>query len=295
LWKDWPQGVKTGEGSEKMKELLIPGEGWKLVAEGGFYDGPAVNEKGEVIFGATRAGKTMKVGLDGKVTEMLSDGKSSAHGYAKDGKLFAILNSVLVSYGEDGKSKVMAEGFHGNDFAIRADGGIYLTESGAKPTDLNQVWYISPAGEKKVVDTGVKFPNGICFSPDQSLLYVADYRSHWIYSYQVQADGGLGLKQKYYDLYSPEYADDAAADGMKVDSDGRLYVTTRVGIQVCDQAGRVNAIIPTPNGKASNVAFGGADFSTLYATCGDRVYSRKLKVHGLNPAEGPVKPKAPKL
>jgi len=50
---------------------------------------------------------------------------------------------------------------------------------------------------------------------------------------------------------------------MRTDRDGRLYVATRMGLQVCDQAGRVNCIIPTPNGKISNLCFGGEKFDTL--------------------------------
>ena len=67
---------------------------------------------------------------------------------------------------------------------------------------------------------------------------------------------------------------------MRVDRDGRLYVATRMGIQVCDQAGRVNASSRRPNGKVSNLCFGGPKFDTLFATCGDRVYKRKVKVQG---------------
>ena len=89
----------------------------------------------------------------------------------------------------------------------------------------------------------------------------------------------------------PDTADDSGADGMRVDRDGRLYVATRMGIQVCDQAGRVNCIIPTPNGKVANLCFGGADFDTLYATCGDKVYKRKVKVKGANAFQEPIKPK----
>jgi sugar lactone lactonase YvrE len=82
---------------------------------------------------------------------------------------------------------------------------------------------------------------------------------------------------------------------MRVDRDGRLYVATRMGIQVCDQAGRVNAIIPTPNGKVSNLCFGGPKFDTIYATCGDRVYTRKVKVQGAQGFLPPLKPAAPRL
>ena len=128
---------------------------------------------------------------------------------------------------------------------------------------------------------GSEFANGLTLSPDQSLLYVADSRTHWVYSYQIQADGSLAYKQRYFHLHVPDTADDSGADGMRVDRDGRLYVATRMGIQVCDQAGRVNCIIPTPNGKISNLCFGGENFDTLFATCGDRVFQRKLKVRGV--------------
>jgi sugar lactone lactonase YvrE len=127
------------------------------------------------------------------------------------------------------------------------------------------------------------------------LLYVDDMRSHWVYSYQVQPDGSLKHKQKYYHLHVPDTADDSGADGMRVDRDGRLYVATRMGIQVCDQAGRVNCIIPTPNGRVSNLTFGGPNFDVLYATCGDKAYSRKVKVKGANAHQPPIKPAAPRL
>jgi sugar lactone lactonase YvrE len=157
------------------------------------------------------------------------------------------------------------------------------------------VWYVSPRGEKKVVDKGLKYSNGITLSPDQSLLYVADYNSHWVYSYQVQPDGSLVNKQKYYHLHTPDTADDSGADGIRVDRDGRLWVATRMGLQVCDQAGRVNCIIPTPNGRIANLCFGGAEFDTVYATCGDRVFKRKVKVKGANAFDAPFKPVKPQL
>ena len=190
---------------------------------------------------------------------------------------------------------MIAEGIRANDLVVRHDGGIYVTQPGGGGSP-SQVWYINPQGEKRVVDTGLKFANGITLSPDQSLLYVADYGSHWVYSYPGPGpDGTLAYKQRFYRLHVPDTADDGGADGIRVDRDGRLYVTTLMGIQVCDQAGRVNCIIPTPNGKVANLCFGGADFQTLFATCGDRVYKRKVKVKGANAYEPPIKPKAPRL
>jgi sugar lactone lactonase YvrE len=119
-------------------------------------------------------------------------------------------------------------------------------------------------------------------------------KSHCVYSYQIRAGGTLGL-QKFSDLHVPEAADDSGADGMRVDRDGRMYVSTRLRIQVCDQAGKVTCIIPTANGHVSNLTFGGPNFDVLFATCGKQMYKRRVKVHGYNAFEAQVKPAAPKL
>ena len=193
-------------------------------------------------------------------------------------------------------AKVIAEGFAGNDIVVAHNGNVYVTNPPAgNSNDPSKVWLIKPNGEKSVVDTGLAYSNGIALSPDQTLLYVADYRSHWVYSYVIKPDGTLDYKQRYYWLHVPDTADRSNADGMRVDRSGRLYVATALGVQVCDQAGRVQCIIPTPNRRLSNVTFGGANFDTLYATCGDKVYRRKLKVTGANAWDAPNKPAPPKL
>jgi sugar lactone lactonase YvrE len=124
---------------------------------------------------------------------------------------------------------------------------------------------------------------------------VDDTRSHWVYSYVIQPDGTLADKQRYYWLHERDVDDDSGADGMRADRDGRLYVTTRMGIQVCDQAGRVQCILPTPNGRVANLCFGGEKFDTLFATCGDKVFKRKLNVTGANAWAEPNKPAPPRL
>ena len=299
LWKDWPAGIQAGKGSPQLQEILIPGEDWKLVGEGyQFTEGPAVNAKGEVFFNDVGAGKTFQVTKEGTVKEFLADSKrGDGQAFGPDGRLYANAGatSQMVAWDRNGTPTVIADGFRGNDLVVAHNGGIYATNPGWNGTDPSKVYYISPQGEKKVVDTGLRFSNGICLSPDQSLLYVADSRTHWVYSYQIQADGSLAHKQKYFHLHEPDTAEDSGADGVRCDRDGRVWVATRMGLQVCDQPGRVNCIIPTPNGKVSNLTFGGESFDTLYCTCGDRVYSRKVKVKGANGWDTPNKPGNPRL
>ncbi len=301
LWKGWPEPVKAGESKNWfLHDLLIPGEGWQLVSAGHkFTEGPAVNVRGEVFFNDIPANKTYKIGLDGKVEEFLPDSKkANGAAFGPDGKLYVVAtaSSEVVACDTTTKESTVVTGdIQGNDIVVRHDGSMFATEpisSGVKP---GNVWFISASGEKRIVDTGLKYPNGVTVSPDQSLLYVADSRSRWVYSYQIVSDGSLTNKQRYFRLHVPDTADDSGADGLRCDRDGRLYVGTRMGVQVCDQAGRVNCILPTPNGRVSNLTFGGEKFDTLFCTCGDKVFKRRLKTAGALPFAAPHKPAPPRL
>ena len=299
LWKGWPESVKAGASRNGMlNEILIPGEGWQEVWSGGkFTEGMTANAKGEVFFTDIPNSKSYKIALDGKVSEFIADTKKgNGQAFAPDGRLLVIATaeSKVAAYSDDGKESQIAADIHGNDLTALANGNIYVTEpfGGGKP---GNVWLIRPDGAKQIVDTGLKYCNGITASPDQSLLYVDDSHSHWVYSYSIQPDGTLKNKQRYYWLHEPDTADDSGADGMKVDDAGRLYVATRLGVQVCDQAGRVNVILPTPNGRVSNLAIGGAGFDTLFVSAGDKVFKRKLKAKAALNFAAPTKPKAPGL
>ncbi len=297
LWKDWPKPVQAGVlPAERIGPILIPGEGWELVGEGyGTSEGAAVNAKGEFFFTDIPASKAYRLDAAGKPVVFIADTKkANGQAFGPDGRLYACATATkqILAYGPDLKPAVVAEGIAGNDLVVAHNSNIYVTNPG---TGENKVWLVRPDGTKQEVDAGLRCPNGIALSPDQTLLYVADYFSHWVYSYVIQPDGTLADKQRYYWLHVADADDYSFADGMKVDANGLLYVATRPGIQVCDQAGRVNAIIPTPNGRCTNLVFGGEKFDTLYATCDGKVYKRKLNTTGANAWAPPLKPKAPSL
>ncbi|MEW6126245.1 MAG: SMP-30/gluconolactonase/LRE family protein [Acidobacteriota bacterium] len=301
LWKDWPQPVKAGQSKNAtLTAILAPNETWQLVSEGyGYSEGAAVNSKGEVFFNDVAKNKTYKIGLDGKVGEAFADAKkSNGQAFGPDGKLYAVagIDQKIFAFDADGKAKLIADKIACNDIVVAHNGNIYVTNPPlGNANESSNVWLIKPTGERLLVDSGLKYANGITLSPDQTLLYVTDYRSHWIYSYSIKPDGSLQYKQRYYWLHVPDTDDESAADGIRADRDGRLYVASALGVQVCDQAGRVQCILPTPNGKVSNLCFGGENFDTLFATCGDKIYKRKLNVKGAQSWAAPIKPAPPRL
>ena len=292
LWRGWPEPVKAGRGSQQMQEILLPGEDWKLVGEGyQFTEGPAADKNGNVYFCDVPKSIIYKLGGDGKpVIWTKESGKASGLAFAPDGTLFAA-GGDTKHFSATGERLDMAAVANTNDLVATSAGTVYATTNDRR----GGVTLVTPGGKATPVDAGLGYANGVTTSPDQSLLYVSDTRSHWVYSYQIRPEGSLRHKQKFFHLHAPDTADDAGADGLKCDAEGRLYVATRVGVQVCDQAGRVLVVVPTPNGKCSNLAFGGPGRDTLFVTAGDKVYRRKLKTKGVDPAAAPVKPEKPRL
>ncbi|MBS1566336.1 MAG: SMP-30/gluconolactonase/LRE family protein, partial [Bacteroidetes bacterium] len=269
LWKDWPAPVTKGAGKNQMlNDILLPGEDWQVVAEGlGFSEGTAANAAGEVFFQDIPNSKTYKIGLDGKMTVLPLDARrASGTCFGPDGKRYVVAgqDKKIMAYDVQGKATVIADTLAGNDLVLAANGNIYVTNPDGNERP-GRLWLIRPGGERVEVDRGLRYPNGIALTPDQTQLYVTESTSHWVWLYTIKPDGTLANKQRYGWLHVPDTEDNAWSDGLKCDRDGRVYVTTRIGLQILDQAGRVNAILPLPNG-ASNCCFGGPGFNTLYVS-----------------------------
>jgi gluconolactonase len=299
LWKDWPNAIKAGNTKNQfLSDLLIPGQDWELVAQGyKLTGGMSANASGEVFYQDIPNSKTYKVDADGKLTTLnINTKKASGTAFSADGKRYLVANErkQILMYDLQGKETVFADNISGNDVVITNNGNIYVTAPDG--TDISgKIYLIKPDGKKIQADEGLKYPDGITVTPDQTQLYVTESTTHWIWIYQIQPDGTLANKQRYGWLHVPDTEDNPSANGIKCDTAGRVYVATNSGIQMLDQTGRVNAILPVPAGQASNLCFGGAGFNTLYVLCGDKVYRRKLKTRGANPFDKPTKPIAPRL
>ncbi len=177
-----------------------------------------------------------------------------------------------------------------NQGTVGHNGNRYIGE-----TEKNLVILVRADGSRQRVDTGLHAPTGVALSPDQSLLYVAESATHWIYSFRIEPDGSLTDKQRYFWLHTDDAGEGSHTGGLCCDRSGWLYVATDLGIQICDQAGRVNAIVPTPKTGATQVAFGGPAQDTLFALSGNTIYQRRLKTTGVDPRAEPVLPPTPHL
>jgi gluconolactonase len=299
LWKDWPKQPATGNSKNQvLADILIPGENWELVGEGyKFTEGTAVNAKGQMFYQDIPNSKTYSIDASGKPVQLsLNSKRAAGTAYGPDGKRYVAATETkqVISYDVNGKEKSIADSLAANDLVVAYNGNIYVTSPNGSEKPGNII-LIRPDGKTLLVDAGLKFPNGIAISPDQTQLYVTESTSHWVWIYSIMPDGTLTNRQRYGWLHEPDNRENAWADGLKCDTAGRVFVTGWLGVQVLDQLGRVNAILPLPSGQASNCAFGGPDFNVLYVTCGDKVYRRKLKTRGANSFEKPLKPVAPRL
>lgn len=306
LWRDYPKPILAGKSKNSyLTDILVDTEGWELVGENyGFTEGIAANARGEVFFQDIPNARTYKVGLDSKVELYIADSKkASGTTFSTTGDMITITGGwsepptkQVHRYKTSGNYTVVASETPGNDITAAFNGNIYVTSPDGKERP-GKLYLIKPDGERKTVDEGLKFANGLCLSPDQTQLYVTESSTHWVWVYQVQPDGSLSHKQKYGWLHVRDADENAWSDGVKCDRDGRIYVASLSGLQVMDQLGRVNAIIPVPptKGQVSNLCFGGPDFNVLYITCHDKVFRRKVKVKGASNFEKPIKPGNPKL
>ena len=301
LWKDWPKPVMEGiSKNQAFVDLLIPGAEWELVGQGyQFTEGIAANASGDVYFQDVPASKTYKIGTDGKPVLLSRDSKkASGTCFSFDGAMHTAAGGTkqVLKYGANANENIVADSISGNDLVVAYNGNVYVTAPEGTQ-GKGKLILVRPNGKKEILEDALKFPNGCTLSPDQSQLYVTESASHWVWVYKIKPDGTLTHKQRFGWLHVPDNEENAWSDGLKCDTTGRIFVATRIGIQIMDPLGRVVAIMPAPpsNNQTSNLCFGGPDFNIMYVTAGDKVFRRKLKTRAANSFDKPFKTITPRL
>jgi gluconolactonase len=203
----------------------------------------------------------------------------------------------------DGSFVTVASNYQGkkfnspNDVVVRSDGRIYWTDSAGglvipgmvgedlqRYLDVQGVFSVpSSGGDVSITVDDCTYPNGLCFSPDERVLYVNDSRLGIIRAFDVQPDGGVANGRAFHKLAGKE---PGVADGMKVDRDGTLYCTGPGGVHIIDTDGQLIGRIRIP-GHATNLAWGEDDWRTLFVTTYEAVFRIRMKQPGMPvPAEG---------
>jgi gluconolactonase len=250
-------------------------------------------EGGYLLFSDIGNNRRMKW-TPGVGVALVQEPTNEANGLTRDlqGRLIACehLARRVTRQDPDGSITVVANNYHSrrlnrpNDVVVKSDGSIYFTDPGLgrieSELDFCGVYRVSPdLGTIHVLVRDFVVPNGLAFSPDESILYVNDSRRGHIRAFDVEPTGLLALAT---DRVFATLRDDRVGvpDGMKVDREGNVYCTGPGGIWMFDSAGMHLGTIAT-GAQTTNVAWGDDDWSTLYFTTWQTLGRIRMKIPGI--------------
>ena len=295
---------QSAPGFERIVDLEQDVE---LLGEGYGAPGPALGiawwpaegpvwwkEGGYLLFSDIGQSKRMKY-TPGEGVTVFFEPTNEANGLTRDpqGRLIACEHDTrrVTRYEHDGSVTVVADKYQGkrlnrpNDVVVKSDGSIYFTDP-CLPTypglelDYRGVYRVSPdLSEVTLMESDWNIPNGLCFSPGESILYINDSRERHIRAFDVLEDGSITDSRIFAVLKGARMG---GPDGMKCDLEGNVYCTGTGGIWVIDPAGRHLGTILTPEGKrAINMAWGDDDWKTMYFTGLSELYRIRLRIPGV--------------
>ncbi len=292
--------------SPDLDRLISPGQEIEELANGyttpnGAAEGPLWHtEGGYLLF--SDIGRSLRLKwAPGEGVTPFQDNTNEANGLTWDlqGRLLACEGSTrrVTRQEPDGSITVVAGTYRGtrlnrpNDVVVKSDGSIYFTDPGAPDPaidlEFSGVFRVSAdLGTLTLLVRDFGAPNGLAFSPDESVLYVDDSNKGNARAFDVQPNGTLALHTDRVFCYMRRGLP-GVPDGMKVDVEGNVYCTGSGGVWVIDPSGRHLGTILTEANQTTNVAFGGDDLRTLFITTRDTLARIQVNVPGL-----PVPPKA---
>jgi len=291
--------------SEKLHELVDSKAQVEKLATGfTFTEGPIWNQEGRyLLFSDHAADIPPRWSEADGVTEVANpSNKGNGMTYDAEGRLLVCehVTSSLVRMDPDGKNgnrEILATHYEGkelnspNDVIVANDGSIYFSDPwyGRMPVfgiererelDFQGVYRIAPdGGDPQLLVGDFEQSNGLCFSPDESLLYINDTPRAHIRVFDRQSDGSIANGRMFFDNIGSGVIEEGIPDGMKCDEHGNVYVTGPGGVWVISPDAELLGIIEVPE-NVGNLNWGGDDWSDLYMPSSTSLYRISMKVSG---------------
>ncbi len=274
---------------------VMNGDAERLTTGFEFTEGPLWHPDGYLLFVDIRRSQLLKW-VPGQRYRVVREQTNEGNGLTFDlqGRLIMCEMSArrITRTESDGKIGILADKFDGkrlnrvNDVVCKSDGSIYFTDPNSRlapeerELSYSGVYRLSPDGRMQLVTADCEYPNGLAFSPDEKVLYVANSREQkYIRAFDVQPDGSVANSRVFADMSAPQ---EEVPDGMKVDAEGRVFCTGPGGTWIFSDQGQLIGILRTDEVPA-NCAFGGSDRRTLFLTARTSVYTIRVKTPGTKP------------
>jgi len=278
-----------------LADIVESPEAERLATGFVFTEGPLWHPDGYLLFVDIRRSQIFKL-VPGGEPELIREhsGESNGMTFEAQGRVVIceMVNRRVTRMEADGSFTVLADRWdhkrlnRPNDIVGKSDGSLYFTNPGRERLDpatvdmaFNSVHRIRPDGTIDLVIPNFDYPNGLAFSPDERVLYVANTRpGQYIMAYDVHPDGTVSHGRRFADMPS-EDTTNGVPDGMKVDQAGRVYCTGPGGCWVFEPSGALIGVIRLPEYPA-NCAWGGPDHQTMFFTANTSIYSLRMKTPG---------------
>jgi gluconolactonase len=266
-----------------------------------FSEGPVWNAEGGYLLFSDMLGDVRRRWDEQSGITEVAHPSSKGNGMTYDAEARLIVcehaTSSVVRQRPDGSFETIASHYQGkelnspNDVVVKSDGSIYFTDPtfGRMPgfgvereqeLDFQGVYRILPGdGDLQLLVDDFEQPNGLCFSPDESLLYVDDTPRAHIRVFDVRPDGALENGRLFFENIGRGVIEEGVPDGIKCDERGNVYVTGPGGIWVISPEAEHLGVIETPE-NVHNLNWGGPDWKTLYMTCSTSLCRAQMKVAG---------------
>ena len=264
----------------------------------GWTEGPVWNQEGYLLFSDMPGDVIRRWDEVGGVQEWRRP-SSMSNGLTYDAELRLIVcehaTSQVTRAEPDGKLTTIASHYEGkelnspNDIIVKSDASIYFTDppygrmayygvEREQELDFRGVYRTAAEGGKPtlIVDD-FEGPNGLCFSPDESLLYIGDSERMHIRVFDALPDGTIRRGRVFFP--PPDAKAYAAPDGMKVDEHGNLYASMPDGIWIFSPQAEHLGTIEVPE-RVTNLNWGDRDWSTLYITAGHSLCRVRTRTRG---------------